>query len=332
MKFRVHNTQEYLSSEARHHLESFDCQVSHGSWDGFSEEDICREIRDLDAVIAGGEGYTSKVLRSADRLKIIARTGAGYDHVDVGAATKKGIWVTITPGATSPAVAEFTIGLIFSLLRNIHGLASDTKNGRWQRFRGRELGSLTVGVVGAGSIGREVIKRAVSLGAQVVACDVEPERDFSAQWQCEYTSLDDLLARSDVVCLHVPMNDSTRALISERKLRLMKETAYLVDTSRPSVVDRSALLKALQAGAIAGAALDVHDPMPCAPDDPLLRLDNVLATPWTAFNTEEAVARMSIMAARDVVSVLQGKPPLHPVNHLPEARGVVVGAGQDGES
>ena len=320
MKFRVHNTQEYLSSEARRYLESFDCQVSHGSWDGLSEEDICREIRDVEAVIAGGEGYTSKVLRSAGRLKIIARTGVGYDHVDVGAATAQGVWVTITPGATSQAVAEFTIGLILSLLRNIHGLASDTKNGRWQKFRGRELGSLTVGVVGAGAIGREVIKRVVGLGAQVLAYDVKPEQDFAAQWQCEYTSLDDLLARSDVVCLHVPLNDDTRALISGRRLQLMKETAYLVDTSRPSVVDRSALLKALEVEAIAGAALDVHDPLPCAPDDPLLRLDNVLSTPWTAFNTEEAVARMSIMAARDVVAVLQGKPPQHPVNDVPGAR------------
>lgn len=195
-------------------------------------------------------------------------------------------------------------------------MARDTKQGKWEKFRGRELGSLTLGTIGAGAIGREVIKRARSFGARVLACDVQPDEDFAAEWQVEYVPLDELMARSDVISIHVPLDETTHGLIDERRLKLMKGTAYLVDTSRPRVVDRAALLKVLQAKEIAGAALDVHDPIPCVPDDPLLLLDNVLVTPWTAYCTQEAVARMSITAARDVAAVLRGGVPKHPVNKV----------------
>jgi D-3-phosphoglycerate dehydrogenase len=202
------------------------------------------------------------------------------------------------------------------LLRNIHGMALNTKQGKWEKYCGRELGGLTLGIIGSGAIGREVIKRARGFGTKVLAYDVQPDNDFATDWQVDYVPLDELMARSDVVSVHVPLDENTRGLIDERGLKLMKETAYLVDTSRPHVVDKAALVKVLQAKGIAGAALDVHDPIPCAPDDPLLRLDNVLVTPWTAYYTEEAVARMSISAARDVVAVLQGRVPQHPVNKV----------------
>jgi D-3-phosphoglycerate dehydrogenase len=124
------------------------------------------------------------------------------------------------------------------------------------------------------------------------------------------------MADSDVVSLHVPLDESTRGFIDARRLRLMKRTAYLVNTSRAPVVDKVALLEVLQAKEIAGAALDVHDPAPCAPGDPLVVLDNVLATPWSAFNTEASIARMSIAAAQEVIAVLQGHLPKHPVNEV----------------
>lgn len=316
MTFRIQNTWPYLTQETLNYLAENGCQVSYRRWMGLSEDEICREIRGLDAVIAGGEQYTRKVFESADKLKIVARVGMGFDHVDLTAATDHGVWVTNTPGAASPAVADLTIGVILCLLRNIHGMAQDMKHGTWKRSCGRELGKVTLGIVGARSIGRQVIKRARGFGTRVLANDIAPDYDFAAEWQFEYVPLDELMAQADIVSLHVPLDDSTRGMIDEPRLRLMKKNAYLINTSRAPVVDKAALLRVLQAGEIAGAALDVHDPAPCAPDDPLVLLDNVLATPWSAFCTEEALSRMSIGAAREVVAVLHGRDPQHPVNDV----------------
>jgi phosphoglycerate dehydrogenase-like enzyme len=316
MRFRIHSTWPSLSEEAQSYLTRNGGDVSYRRWLGLPEDEICREIKGLDAIIAGGEWYTRRVLDAADKLKIVARVGIGFDHIDLVAATERGIWVTNTPGANSPAVADLTIGVILCLLRNIHGMAQDMKLGRWQRFCGRELGKVTLGIIGAGSIGRQVIKRARGFGTRVLANDIAPDYDFAAEWQFEYVPLDELMADSDVISLHVPLDESTRGFIDARMLRLMKRTAYLINTSRAPVVDRAALLEVLQAKEIGGAALDVHDPAPCAPDDPLVALENVLATPWSAFNTEASTTRMSIAAAREVVAVLQGHPPTHPVNEV----------------
>lgn len=318
MTFRVHNTQSYLTEEALNLLAENGCEVSYRQWQDLPEEEseVCREIRGVDAVIAGSEHYTRQVFRAADKLRVVARTGAGIEKIDLEAATEHGVWVTNTPAANGPAVADFTIGLILCLLRNLHGMACDMKQGKWKKFRGRELGNMTLGIVGTGTIGRQVIKRAKGFGTQILGYDLDPDEEFASEWQVRYLPLDDLMAQSDVVTIHVPLNEETCALIDERRLKLMQETAYLVDASRPFVVDRVALLKMLQAREIAGAALDVHDPETWGPDDPLMRLDNVLATPWTAYNTQEAVARMSISAARDVVAVLQGHTPKYPVNEV----------------
>jgi phosphoglycerate dehydrogenase-like enzyme len=174
-----------------------------------------------------------------------------------------------------------------------------------------------LGIIGTGSIGRRVIKRARGFGTSILAHDIRPDAEFASEWQVEYVSLDDLMARSDVVSIHTLLDENTRGLIDAQKLDLMKQTAYLVNTSRASIVEKAALLSLLQAKRIAGAALDVHDPTPCAPDDPLVQMDNVLATPHTAYNTKETVARMSISAAREVVAVLRGRSPRHPLNEVP---------------
>lgn len=315
MPLKVTNTQPALTQEARMLLAENGCEVSDCVLSKLTEDQFCQHIRGVHAVIAGGEKWTARVFAAADKLKIVARYGVGYDRVDLVAATRHGVWVTNTPGATSPAVADLTVGLILCLLRHIPQMVQDMKEGRWQPIRGRELGSLTLGIVGAGSIGREVIKRTRGFGTRVLACDVAPDQEFAAAWQVQYVPLDDLLSQSDIVSLHVPLNRDTRGLIDARGIALMKKNAYLVNTARAPVVDKEALLKALQTKAIAGAALDVWSPDPCAPDDPLL-LDNVIATPWTASRTEEGATRMSIAAAREVVTVLHGGSPRSAVNKL----------------
>ena len=281
MAFVVRNTQQYLTQEAQSYLAENGCQVSQVAWQDLSEDEMCRAISGVDATIAGGEPYTRRVFDAADRLKIVARTGTGYDKIDLAAATEHGVWVTNTPGESGPAeaVADFALGLILCLLRNICGTAHDMKRGKWEPFRGRELGSLVLGIIGTGAIGRRVIQRARGFGSRVLAYDIRPDETLAARWQVEYVSLDELMAQSDVVSIHILLDGDTRGLIDAHKLSLMKPTAYLVNTSRASVVDKTALLSVLHAKKIAGAALDVHDPAPCAPDDPLVQLDNVLATP-----------------------------------------------------
>jgi phosphoglycerate dehydrogenase-like enzyme len=316
MSFAVTNTTGYLTEEAIAYLETNECRITNCQFDQLTEEAFSEEIRGIDAVIASGEQYTEKVFQAADKLKIVARTGTGYERVDIEAATKHGIWVTTTPGATSHAVSDFTLGLMLSLLRNIPAMAQEMKDGQWNQFAGKELASLTVGIVGAGSIGQEVIKRTTAFGAKVLAYDIQPDDEFADQWNVQYLPLDELMTQSDIISLHVSFNEGTRGLIDQRRLKLMKKGAYLINTSRPAVVDKEALIRVLKAKEIAGAAIDVHAPDPCPPDDPLVQLDNVIATPWTAYKTEETIARMCIMAATDVVTVLHGGAPQFPVNKL----------------
>ena len=160
-------------------------------------------------------------------MKIVARSGAGVDHVNLAAATRFGILVTNTPGATSPAVADFTIALILNLLRNIPTMAQAMKSGRWEQFCGRELGALTLGIVGTGSIGREVVKRANAFRATILGFDIQPDAQFAQEHQVRYVSLDELMSQSDVVSLHCPLSDQTRGLIDGRLLGLMKPQAHL---------------------------------------------------------------------------------------------------------
>ena len=318
MTFRVHNTQSTLSQEELNRLKAIGCEVVYGNWDKQPnpEEAVCQGILGVHAVVAANEPYSRKVFECADEVKIVARAGVGFDKVDLEAATDHGVWVTNVPGANREAVADFTIGMILCLLRNIHVMAQAMKECKWERFRGRELGSLVLGVAGTGAIGREVVKRARGFGAKVLATDIQPDDAFAAKHDFEYVGLDDLMAQSDIVSIHVPLNDDTRGLIDERRLGLMKSTAYLVNTARPAIVDKAALVEALQSGGIAGAAVDVHDPSPCLPDDPFLALDNVLVTPWTSANTHEADQRTLISTVDDIIAVLQGRPPRHPLNRI----------------
>lgn len=316
MPFKVINTQHYLTNDARTCLERNGCEIIDDSLSDLTENEFCRTIRGVDAVIAGSERYTHNVFRAADKLKIIARTGAGYDQVDLRAATKNAVWVTTTPGAGSHAVSDFTLGLILCLLRNIPAMVQEMKNAEWNQFAGRELSSMTLGVIGAGAIGQEVIKKARAFGANVLAFDIYHDHAFAEKWHIQYVPLDELMAQSDIVTLHTALNQHTQGLIDERRLKLMKKNAYLVNTSRPDVVDKDALIKILKENQIAGAAIDVHHPAPCAPGDSLVQLDNVIATPWTAYKTEEAIDRMCDTAVNDIVTVLRGGAPRFPVNEL----------------
>jgi phosphoglycerate dehydrogenase-like enzyme len=311
---QIVNAEPNLTDGAQKIFAENDCQVRFIALEGLTESEFCQTIVGVEGVLAGGEYYTPQVFEAADQLKIVARSGVGVDHVNLKAAAEHGVWVTNTPGATNTSVAEFSIGLMLSLLRHITTLAAQMKTGTFVRTGGRELAGLTLGVIGTGGIGQEVSRLARAFGTQVLGYDIHPDPDFAQAHQVEYVSLKQLLQQSDIVTIHCGLDESTRGMIGEAELQLMQPTAYLVNTARPQIVDKQALVNCLEAGNLAGAAIDVWETIPCPADDPLLQLDNVLATAWSAFYTDRAVSDMHRRAAQEIVRVLQGHSPEHPVN------------------
>lgn len=314
MSYDVICAQTHMLEKVTPILAPIGCQLRTVSLQDLSEGDFCQELSTAAAVLAGGEYYSAKAFDASQGLKIVARHGVGVDHVDLEAAGQHGVWVTNTPGATNHAVAEFTIGLILSALRHIQTMASDIKQGVFVRTQGEELGRLTIGVVGTGGIGKEVIRLARAFGAKALAFDIHRNEQFADQYQVAYVSLDELLQQADIVSLHCGLDDSTVGMIGEQQLKLMKPSALLVNTARPQIIDKEALVACLEGKGIAGAALDVWETAPVPIDDPLLRLKNVLATSWSAFNTLGAVDTMCRVAAEEIARVLQGEKPLHAVN------------------
>jgi D-3-phosphoglycerate dehydrogenase / 2-oxoglutarate reductase len=284
---------------------------------------------DEDALVAAAEGVhgiltnwarvTRRVLDAAPELRIVARLGIGLDNIDVEHATARGIVVTNVPDYCVAEVAEHALALLFALARNVAWFDRATNQGRYDlasappmhRIEGR-----TLGIVGLGNIGRALSLRARGLGLRVVATGRRRPADLDG---IEWRSLEALLAESDFVSLHVPATRETRHLIGDRELASMKEGAFLINTARGAVVDSAALGRALGAGRIAGAALDVQDPEPPDLKSAPWNDQRVIVTPHAAFVSEESLAALRTRAARQVADVLSGKRPENVVN--PEVLG-----------
>lgn len=265
------------------------------------------------ALIVGAESISSKVLDATKDLKIVSKHGVGLDNIDTKAATKRGIVVTYTPGTNAQSVADFTVGLMLAMCRKICPANQSTKGGKWEKFVGRELWGKTIGVVGTGNIGREVIKRMSGFETDIVAYDIEPDEAFAAKYGVKYVPLHELLRSADYVTIHVPLTKDTENLISSKELNLMKKTAYLLNTSRGKIVDERALYECLRTEAIAGAALDVFSVEPPL-DRELLKPDNVIATPHIGAYTLEAMERMDVLCAQGILELSEGKLPKYAVN------------------
>ena len=257
---------------------------------GASEEEIINKIFDYDALIVrSGTKVTRKIIE-AGNLKVIGRAGVGLDNIDLDFAKEKGIEVVNAPESLTIAVTELTFGLLISLMRNIVCGDKSLRERKWGRhkFVGNELYGKTWGIVGFGRIGREVANRANAFGMNILAYDphttVEDARESNAVLVDE---LDELLKNSDIISLHVPLTPETKHLINAEKLKIMKNSAVLVNIARGGVVDTSALIDALKNGEISGAALDVFETEPLG-DSPLLELDNVVLTPHLGASSIES--------------------------------------------
>lgn len=280
------------------------------------EESLLANLQGCLASIAMPDPYTERVLAAcAPTLKLIARSGVGYDSIDLDAATRLGVWVTTTPGSNHDTVADYTMALMLALLRNLVQTIEQTRSGIWQRMVGHELRGKILGIIGTGRVGREVGLRARAFGMTILAHDLYPNTEWAEQVGARYVDLDNLLSASDVLTLHAPLTDETRSLIGPRSLKKIKHGCFLVNTARGELIDEGALVEALDAGVVAGAALDVFAQEP-PPDRRLADHPHVLPTPHSAGGTHAAHERAAMMAIDEVLRVARGDAPLHPVNRL----------------
>lgn len=275
---------------------------------GISHGDLLRTIRDYDGLIVrSATKVTRDIIHAANGLKVIGRAGSGVDNIDVAAAKERGIVVMNTPGGNADSVAEFTLGMLFVLARRIFDADSSMKQGKWEKqsFVGVELSGKILGIVGCGQVGRRVSVAARSLGMHAIACDPYLECCVFRDLDVEQVEMGELLKRSDFITIHVPKTAETIRLIDERAIAQMKHGVYVVNCSRGGIVVEDDLLNALDAGTIAGAAVDVYETEPPGKNR-LTQHPRIIATPHIGALTKEAQTKVAVMIARQVGDYLTG--------------------------
>ena len=267
-------------------------------------------------VVRSATRVTPDLLSQAIRLKVIGRAGTGVDNVDIDAATKRGIVVMNTPHGNSVTAAEHTIAMMCALARRIPQADRSTRKGNWERgrFMGVELRDKTLGVVGCGTIGAIVATLAQGLKMRVIAFDPYLAPDRAASLGVILATMDELLSDADVITLHVPLTDETRGIIDADALARTKPGVRIVNCARGGLVVEADLMRAIESGHVAGAALDVFEKEPLSADHPLCRAPNVLLTPHIASSSRESMDRMATDCAQGVLDVLQGRRPADVVN------------------
>jgi phosphoglycerate dehydrogenase-like enzyme len=278
---------------------------------GESSDDVVIEnLRDADAVIAGGEQFPKRVIDALPRLRVIARAGVGYDRVDVPAATARGIAVTITPNANHECVAEHALALMFAAAKNVVASDRTVREGRWDRGLTEPLRGKTFGILGLGRIGRSLSVRIKALGMKVIAHDAYPNETFVRQQEIEMVSLDELLARSDYLSLHCPAAADTCGIINRHTLAKMKPGSTLINTARGKLVVEADLFEALTSGHLRFACLDVFEQEPTRADNPLFALPNVVLAPHLGGLDKLSIENMGIESAENIVNLHLGRWPL----------------------
>lgn len=271
-----------------------------------SADRLAETLKDFDAlVVRSRTRLTAELIAGADRLKVVGRAGTGLDNIDIEAATKRGIAVMNTPGGNTVTTAEHALSLLFSLTRNVPQASASMRAGRWEKkkFQGRELFQKTLGVLGLGQIGSVVADRAKGLRMNVIAYDPYLTEEMANRKGVERVTFEDLLARSDYITVHVPLNNSTHHLLDAKAFSRMKDGVMVVHCARGGIVDEKALLEALKSGKVAGAALDVFETEPPG-DSPLLALDNVICTPHLGASTAEAQVNVAVAVAEQIADYL----------------------------
>lgn len=284
-----------------------------------TEADMLRDCADADGVLLDMAPMSARVAAGLTRCRVVSRYGVGYDNVDVAACTQRGIQVANVPDYCAEDVSDHAIALLLSALRQTALRDRLIRGGAWNIHAAKSyrIAGKTVGVLGAGRIARAFIRKLQGFEPdRILVYDPYVPGDALASIGARKTELDEVLREADFLSLHMPVTAETRGMINADALSKMKPTAILINTARGPLVDDAALLAALQSGRIAFAGLDTHNTEPLGKDSPFCKLDNVVLTDHTAYNTEEAIVELKTKAAQNVADVLSGRPPRYPVNKL----------------
>lgn len=319
-KPKIFITREIPESGLKKIIERFDAEV----WPEYappSKQVIKEKARDSDALVTLlTDKIDAEVLDAAPRLKIIAQMAVGYDNIDVEEATKRGIYVTNTPGVLTETTADLAWALLMAIARRIVEADKYIREGKWRvawhpmMLLGKDVYGATIGIIGAGRIGSAVARRAKGFNMRILYYDIIRRPELEKEVGAEYVDLDTLLRESDFISIHVPLTKDTYHMINAEKLKLVKKTAYIINTSRGAVIDEKALYEALRDRRIAGAALDVFEQEPISMDNPLLKLDNVVLTPHIGSASHETRSKMAEMVAENLIAFFEGRVPPNLVN------------------
>ena len=283
-------------------------------------EELIEAIRAVEGLLCLlTDNIDAGVLEAAAKLRVVSTMAVGYDHIDVDAATQRGVLVANTPGVLTETTAEFAFALLLAATRRLPEGERAVREGRWTSWQpsfllGRDLHDATLGIVGLGAIGQAVARRARGFGMRLLYHSRTPKAEVEQELGCTCVDFETLLAEADFVTVHVSLTPETRHLFDDAAFARMKETAVFVNTSRGAVVDESALHRALTSHKIAAAAIDVTETEPLSAHDPLLRLPNLLVTPHIASASVATRERMAAMAVEHLLSALAGETPPHCVN------------------
>jgi D-3-phosphoglycerate dehydrogenase len=283
---------------------------------GLKPEELAGIIGDYDAlVVRSATKAPANIVEAGKRLQVIGRAGVGVDNIDLEAATKRGIVVVNAPAGNIRSAAEHTVALLLSLARHVPQACAKLKAGDWAKkaYTGTELQGKTLGILGLGRVGEQVTRMVKGLEMKLIACDPYVSAEKAKLLGVELVSLEDLLKRSDFITVHLPMTASTKGIIGKKELKLVKPTVRFINTARGGIIDEDALYEAIEAGRVAGAAIDVFAKEP-AIDNVLLRSDKVIVTPHLGASTEEAQTSVAVDVAGQVLDVLNGRPALYAVN------------------
>lgn len=304
-----------FTKEPLERLEAAGCEVwVNPTGRVLTKAEILRFAYDADAVIVGNDDFNADVIRRLPNLKLIARHGSGVNNIAFSEALRRGIVVTNTPGANAEETADLTFGLILDLERHISQMNYELKGDEWRKRPGHSLYGKTIGIIGVGQIGQAVARRAMGFGLDILGNDINPD-ESAAKTGLIFTSLNDLLKRSDIVTIHTPLTQATENLIGAKELRMMKDNAILVNTSRDGIIRHAALTKALTEGRLYGYASDVHEGEP-PKHSSLFDMPNVLVTPHAGSATYEANYRMGMAVADNIIAFKDGATPPNVVASL----------------
>jgi D-3-phosphoglycerate dehydrogenase len=270
------------------------------------EDELAEMVADFDVLIAGTEPITEKVMNCAPKLKLISRVGIGLDSVDLLAAERRGIHVSYTPDAPAPAVADLTLGLMFTLLRHVHVANAQMHRGQWQRHFGRRITEVNIGIIGAGRIGGRVLRHLARIGTtKILVNDIQPKPDIvDGMIQIEWVDKETIYRDADLISLHLPLNGQTRNMICYDTLRAMKQDAIIINTSRGGIINERDLARAMNEGHLSGAGIDVFEQEPYVGE--LGLIERCLLTSHMGSMSVDCRTRMEIEATQEAVRFLSG--------------------------